>query len=176
MSIPVIPPSFKWDGVGAPVSLHVVLVEPEIPPNTGSIARLCAATGTWLHLVRPLGFELSDRHLKRAGLDYWPAVRLSVHESLDAVAQALPWDRTYLFSKKADAVYFDVDYPREPVLVFGRESAGLPEPFVLAHAEHALRIPSTGDVRSLNLAQAAALGVYEVVRQHGLCRDTRPAP
>lgn len=176
MAIPIVKPQFKWDGEGAPVSMHVVLVEPEIPPNTGSIARLCAATGTWLHLVKPLGFELNDKHLRRAGLDYWPAVRLSVHESLEELEAMLPWERTWLFSKKADHLHFDIEYPKEPVFVFGKESKGLPEEFIDRHQAASVRIPTTGEVRSLNLAQAAALGVYEVVRQHGLCRDTRPAP
>lgn len=151
--------------------LHVVLVYPEIPPNTGSIARLAAATNTWLHLVRPLGYELDDRHLKRAGLDYWPAVRLSVHESLEELTAILPWDRTWLFSKKASQIYTDVSFPRGSVLIFGQESIGLPQDFLDLHFERTVRIPTTSDVRSLNLAQCAALGVYELVRQHGLYRS-----
>lgn len=177
MTIPVSPPEFSthFDD-GTPVALHIVLVSPEIPPNTGSIARLAAATGTWLHLVKPFAFELSDKHLRRAGLDYWPAVRLSVHESIDALAALVPWDRAYLFSKKADAFHSDIAYPQAPILVFGCESKGLPESFLDAHLARCVRIPTTGDVRSLNLAQAAAIGAYEVIRQQGLCRDTRPAP
>ena len=176
MSIPTVPARFNQSEGDPTVSMHIVLVEPEIPPNTGSIARLCAATGTWLHLVRPFAFELSDKHLRRAGLDYWPSVQLSVHESLEVLCEMLPWARPSLFSKKASALHFDVAYPEAPVLVFGKESKGLPEPFIDAHLSRTVRIPTTGEVRSLNLAQAAAIGAYEVIRQHGLCRDTLPAP
>lgn len=173
MTIPLSPADFALDPAADADEpfLHVVLVYPEIPPNTGSIARLAAATNTWLHLVEPLGYELDDRHLKRAGLDYWPAVRLSVHESLSALTAMLPWERTWLFSKKATQVYTDATYPRGSVLVFGQESLGLPQDFLDTYYERTVRIPTTRDVRSLNLAQCAALGVYEVVRQHGLYRD-----
>lgn len=147
---------------------HIVLVEPEIPPNTGSIARLSAATGAWLHLVRPLGYELSDRHLKRAGLDYWPNVRLSVHDSAAAIDAILPWDRTWIFTKTAARRYTDVDFPPGTILVFGRESCGLPEDWVERRSDRALNIPQSDNVRSLNIAQAAAVASYEVIRQNAL--------
>lgn len=174
MAIPISPANFDRSNPSDPdaPALHVVLVQPEIPPNTGSIARLCAATNTWLHLVEPLGYELDDRHLKRAGLDYWPAVRLSVHPSLEALTELLPWDRTWIFSKKAEKVHTDVVFPRDAVLVFGRESAGLPEEWLSTYHERAVRIPTTANVRSLNLSQAAAITVYEFVRQHGLFRES----
>lgn len=172
MAIPRTPPEFRVPTAHDPDApkLHVVLVHPEIPPNTGSIARLCAATRTWLHLVEPLGYELDDRHLKRAGLDYWPNVRLSVHASLEDLEAMLPWDRTWLFSKRASHLYTDAQIPDGSVLVFGCESKGLPDKWVAKHEERALRIPTTGDVRSLNLAQAAAVAVYEHIRQKGQLR------
>lgn len=169
MAIPICEGSFAPSNAPDP-TLHVVLVNPEIPPNTGSVARLCAATNTWLHLVEPLGYELDDRHLKRAGLDYWPNVRLSVHESLEALTRILPWERTWIFSKKATKVHTEVAFPRDAVVVFGPESRGLPDDFLELHQERAVRIPTTDNVRSLNLSQAAAITVYEFVRQHQLFR------
>lgn len=166
MSIRTEPPQFDSTTEGAP--FHIVLIEPEIPPNTGSIARLGAATGAWLHLVKPLGYTLDDRHLKRAGLDYWPNVRLSVHESADAIEAILPWDRTWLFTKTAEHRYTDVQYPLGSVLVFGRESKGLPASWIERYQERTLSIPQTEHVRSLNIAQAAAVASYEVIRQNTL--------
>lgn len=166
MSIPTNPPDFELSSASPP--FHIVLIEPEIPPNTGSIARLAAATGAWLHLVKPLGYTLDDRHLKRAGLDYWPNVRLSVHESADEIEAILPWDRTWLFTKTAAHRYTDVQYPRGSVLVFGRESKGLPPAWIERHRERTLSIPQTEHVRSLNIAQAAAVASYEVIRQNNL--------
>lgn len=147
---------------------HIVLVEPEIPPNTGSIARLSAATGAWLHLVEPLGYELDDRHLKRAGLDYWPNVRLSVHKSAEAIEAVLPWERTWIFTKTAERRYTDSTFVPGTVLVFGRESCGLPDEWVQRRHDRALTIPQTSNVRSLNIAQAAAVASYEVIRQNTL--------
>jgi tRNA (cytidine/uridine-2'-O-)-methyltransferase len=167
MSIEIQAADFRVDTPGA-APLHVVLVEPEIPPNTGSIARLCAGTGAWLHLVEPLGFDLDHRKVKRAGLDYWPSVRLSVHRSWQALAQDLPWERTWLFSARATSRGFhEVRYERGSVLVFGRETKGLPSELVDRAPDRLLRIPTTGSIRSLNLAQAAAVGVFEVLRQVG---------
>ena len=111
------------------VPMHIVLVEPEIPPNTGNIARLCAATGAWLHLVEPLGFTLDDKKLKRAGLDYWPAVRLTVHASFSELASRLVRERCHFFSKRAKQLYTSVDYRPGCVLIFGKETTGLPEPY-----------------------------------------------
>jgi|SRR5690625_1740301 len=168
MSIPVEPPCFDLSEPTGEIStpFHIVLIEPEIPPNTGSIARLSAATGAWLHLVRPLGYELSDKHLKRAGLDYWPNVRLSVHDSADALEAMLPWERTWLFTKTAAHRYTDVEFPRGAVLIFGRESKGLPQDWIDRYQERTLSIPQTSNVRSLNIAQAAAVASYEVIRQN----------
>lgn len=168
MAIAIEPPRFLWREGGNDPFFHIVLVEPEIPPNTGSIARLSAATGAWLHLVEPLGYSLEDRYLKRAGLDYWPNVRLSVHPSLAVLEERLPWERTWLFSKKATHSYVDVAYEPGSVIVFGPESRGLPESWLQAHAERTVTIPQSDHVRSLNLAQAAAIGSYEIVRQHHL--------
>lgn len=167
MSIEIQAPDFRADTPGA-APLHVVLVEPEIPPNTGSIARLCAGTDAWLHLVEPLGFDLDHRKVKRAGLDYWPAVRLSVHQNWRALAEALPWERTWLFSARATSrAFHEVQYERGSVLVFGRETKGLPSELIERAPDRLLRIPTTDSIRSLNLAQAAAVGVFEVLRQVG---------
>lgn len=152
-------------GAVSDVNFHIVLVEPEIPQNTGSVARLAAATHAWLHIVRPIGFQLEDRYLKRAGLDYWPNVMFSVHESLAEMERLLPPDRTFVFTKQATRSYWDAEMPRGSVLVFGRESAGLPADFVDRWSRQAVSIPTTGSVRSLNLATAAGIGGYEVVRR-----------
>ena len=161
-----VPPDFSLEGLGD-LRMHVVLVHPEIPQNTGNIARLCAGTDAWLHLVEPLGYVLEDRYLRRAGLDYWPGVRLSVHESLDALEPMLPRDRTWLFTKHADALYREAPLTRGAVLVFGCETKGLPDAFSTRWAGQRLRLPTTSKVRSLNLANAVAIGAYESLRQQG---------
>jgi tRNA (cytidine/uridine-2'-O-)-methyltransferase len=148
--------------------LHVVLVQPEIPPNTGSIARLCAATQTRLHLVRPLGFSLDDRYLKRAGLDYWPYVDVHVHDDWAAfLATACP-SSLLCFSARASASYASAPLraAAAPFLVFGGETRGLPDGLRVAYAERMYRIPIfSPHVRSLNLATAVAVVVYEALRQ-----------
>ena len=146
---------------------HVVLVEPEIPQNTGNIARTCAATGCFLHLVRPLGFEISDRQLKRAGLDYWPLVSVQVHDSLEEVLALYPAANAYFFTTKAQKTYADVRYREGDLLVFGKETKGLPEELLVAHKEGCVRIPMREETRSLNLSNAAAVAVYEALRQNG---------
>ena len=148
--------------------MHVVLFQPEIPPNTGSVARLCAATLTPLHLIEPLGFKIDDRHLKRAGLDYWEYVDLHVHKSWDDfVAKTAP-KKLLFFSKRASKSYTSVDYSDEHFLVFGPETRGLPKEFLDAHADCALRIPMMGTgVRSLNLSNAVSIVLYEGLRQLG---------
>jgi tRNA (cytidine/uridine-2'-O-)-methyltransferase len=140
--------------------LHIVLVEPQIPPNTGNVARLCAATGCALHLVEPLGFSIEDRELKRAGLDYWDAVDLTVHPSLDAFLAA--WRRPlWLLTTRAGRSYAEVEFAFGDALVFGKETAGLPAALLDAHPERALRIPMRGRaVRSLNLSTAAGIVAY----------------
>ena len=147
--------------------IHIVLVEPEIPQNTGNIARTCAATGSRLHLVEPLGYSLSDRYLKRAGLDYWHLVNVRVHPSLDAVREALPGIPFYFFSVRGARAYDKIEYPAEVALVFGRESRGLPRELVAKNAERCLRIPMIPEARSLNLSNSVAIVCYEALRQRG---------
>lgn len=147
--------------------MHIVLVEPEIPGNTGNISRLCAATGITLHLVRPLGFSTDDKHLKRAGLDYWPLVTVKYHENFQEVMQAYPEGTFYFCSTKAPRPYSEITYHADDFLVFGRESRGLPESLLQAHWEHCVRIPMISEARSLNLSSAVAIVAYEALRQQG---------
>lgn len=158
------PPDPAW-GTDDDQALHVVLVSPEIPGNTGNIGRLCAGANIWLHLVRPLGFELDNRYLKRAGLDYWPHVRLCVHDAFEEIDTTFPRDRIFVFSKKASRVYADVDFPKGAVLVFGCETSGLGDALLSEWNDRALKIPITDRVRSLNLSNAVAVAVYEAMRQ-----------
>jgi len=149
--------------------LHVVLVEPEIPQNTGTTARLCAATATRLHLVGPLGFSLEDRYLRRAGLDYWPNVDLAVHIDWESFRLAHPQASLWLFSARASRSFTDARYRPGDFLVFGGETRGLPPALLAEERDRALRIPMRGAaVRSLNLANAAAIVAYEALRQLGL--------
>jgi tRNA (cytidine/uridine-2'-O-)-methyltransferase len=153
---------FPWPGR----PFNVVLVEPEIPPNTGNIARLCAATGTILHLVGPLGFHLDSRSLKRAGLDYWDAVQMVRHVNYEDFDCAVPAARRFFFSAKGTRLYSSVQYQPGDVLVFGSESKGLPDQILCGHADRVLAIPvRTDGVRSLNLATAVAIVLYEALRQ-----------
>ena len=146
--------------------LHVVLIEPEIPPNTGNIGRLCLATGAHLHLVKPLGFSLDDRALRRAGLDYWPEVKVTVWDSFAALQGTQEKDARYFFlTTKTHRAYWSAEFRDGDFLVFGRETKGLPEPLLAAHAAHALTIPMRDATRSLNLATAVGIVLYEAVRQ-----------
>lgn len=146
--------------------LHVALWEPEIPPNTGNIARLCAATGTRLHLVGRLGFRLDDRRLRRAGLDYWPSVDVCRHTSLEELEGSLQGSRLFCFSARAQTPYTHVAYQDGDCLLFGGETFGLPDAVRERYAEHALVIPHlTPHVRSLNLATAVGIVLYEALRQ-----------
>jgi tRNA (cytidine/uridine-2'-O-)-methyltransferase len=150
--------------------LHVVLVEPEIPPNTGSIARLCAATEVKLHLIRPLGFSLDDRYLKRAGLDYWPHVDLAVHDDWTSFVAAAPASSRLCFSARAEPSYLSAPYRSPGImhLVFGGETRGLPAPILAEHAGSTYRIPIfSPNVRSLNLSNAVSVVLYEALRQRG---------
>ena len=148
--------------------MQVVLLEPEIPPNTGSVARLCAATLTPLHLIEPLGFKIDDRHLKRAGLDYWEFVDLSVHSSWDDFLKKMNPARLLYFSKKVERSYTSVRYDDGDYLVFGPETRGLPQALLEANAERSFRIPMMGQgVRSLNLSNAVSIVLYEGLRQLG---------
>ena len=148
--------------------MNVVLFQPEIPPNTGSIARLCAATDTTLHLVEPLGFKIDDKHLKRAGLDYWKYVQLELHESWAAFLREYGPKRLLFFSKKARRSYTRASYQEADFLVFGPETRGLPQDLLDANQDRAYCIPMTGQaVRSLNLASAVSIVLYEALRQLG---------
>ncbi len=146
--------------------IHVVLHEPEIPQNTGNIARTCAATGSSLHLIKPLGFSLDDKYMKRAGLDYWDLLDVHVYENLEEFYDKNPGARIYYFSKKARHVYTDVDYPNEVYLMFGKETKGIPVDVLKAHEQDTVRMPMREGLRSLNLSNAVAIGVYEALRQH----------
>ena len=147
--------------------LNVVLYQPEIPQNTGNISRTCAATGSRLHLIKPLGFDISDRAVKRAGLDYWHLLDLRVYESWeDFLAQNQP-EALRLFSTKAPRCYTEADYPDECWLVFGPETRGLPESLLEAHREDCVKLPMISEARSLNLSNSVAVGVFEALRQLG---------
>jgi tRNA (cytidine/uridine-2'-O-)-methyltransferase len=145
--------------------LHVVLVEPEIAANTGAIGRTCVAVGAMLWLVRPLGFHLGDRHRRRAGLDYWDQLAWRAVDSFDEVAAALGADRLWLFSTRGSRPYTSASYRVGDALVFGSESRGLPAARLEAHADRVVRIPIRPEARSLNLANAAAVAMFEAVRQ-----------
>ena len=145
--------------------MHIVLIEPEIPGNTGNIARLCAGTGIELHLVKPLGFSTDDRHLKRAGLDYWHLVKVHYHENFQDVWRLYQGHAFHFCSTKAPRSYTEVSYQMEDLLVFGKETAGIPEEILAAHWESCVRIPMIAEARSLNLSNAVAVVAYEAMRQ-----------
>ncbi|CQR74233.1 tRNA (cytidine(34)-2'-O)-methyltransferase [Sporomusa ovata DSM 2662] len=145
--------------------MHIVLVEPEIPGNTGNIARLCAATGCELHLVKPLGFSIEDRYLKRAGLDYWHLVKVHVHENFAEVVKLYQEHNFYFNTTKASKRHSDIAYQSDDLLVFGKETAGLPQELLNANPDNCIRIPMIEDARSLNLSNAVAIAVYEALRQ-----------
>ncbi|AYO29941.1 tRNA (uridine(34)/cytosine(34)/5-carboxymethylaminomethyluridine(34)-2'-O)-methyltransferase TrmL [Biomaibacter acetigenes] len=146
---------------------NIVLVEPEIPQNTGNIARTCAATGAVLHLVGPLGFSLEDKYLKRAGLDYWPLVSVKYYENYREFEDKNPDAIMYFLTTKAKKCYTDVSYESGCYLVFGRETTGLPLELLKAHHNSCVRIPMVDDARSLNLSNSVAIVVYEALRQNG---------
>ena len=146
---------------------HVLLVEPEIPQNAGNIARTRAATGCVLHLVKPLGFEISDKYLKRAGLDYWSAVEVRVHENYEEAERCLRGADFHYFTTKAKKRYTDAVYREGDVLVFGKETKGLDEELLALNPGRCVRIPMIGETRSLNLSNAVAVAVYEGLRQRG---------
>ncbi len=148
---------------------NIVLVEPEIPQNTGNIARTCAATGCALHLIKPLGFRLDDRYLKRAGLDYWHMLEVYVYENIDELFEKYPDGRFFYFTTKARKRHTDAAYSRGDFLVFGKETRGLDEELLTAHPEGCVRIPMINEARSLNLANSAAIAVYEALRQNDFC-------
>jgi tRNA (cytidine/uridine-2'-O-)-methyltransferase len=164
--IEISPPAGHW-GTEADSELHVVLVEPEIPGNTGNIARLCAGTGAILHLVKPLGFNLEDRYLRRAGLDYWPNMTLCVHECWDDVAKIFPRERMLVLTTKTDRLVADIDFPAGAVLVFGKETRGLDPAIREGLEDRCVKLPMRPGNRSLNLSNTCAVLVYEARRRSG---------
>ena len=149
--------------------MNIVLVEPEIPGNTGTIARTCAATNCRLHLVRPLGFSVDDKYLKRAGLDYWPLVDITYYDGIEEVLEKNPDGRFHFLTTKARKSYHQVDFGPDDFLVFGKETKGLPETLLNAHQEECLRIPMVDipQARSLNLSNSVCIVLYEALRQNG---------
>ena len=157
--------------------INIVLVEPEIPQNTGNIARTCAATGASLHLVKPMGFTVDDKKLKRAGLDYWHELDITYYESLDEFLNLHRGENMYFFSTKAPRAYTEIKYPQKSFLVFGKETKGLPEQLLQDNPDTCVRIPMRDKLRSLNLSNSAAIAVYELLRQRdfeGLREDGVP--
>ncbi len=146
---------------------NIVLVEPEIPQNTGNIARSCAATGSRLHLVRPLGFSVDDRYLKRAGLDYWGDVDIKYYDSFAELKEKYPDKKFFFATTKAPKSYTDISYPEDCFLVFGKETAGLPEELLRQNKEGCIRIPMRETIRSLNLSNSVAVILFEALRQQG---------
>lgn len=147
---------------------NIVLVEPEIPQNAGNIARTCAVTGCKLHLVRPLGFEVSDKYLKRAGLDYWKYLDITYYDSIEEVMDKYYNGKNFwFFSTKAKHIHSDVQYKEGDFLVFGKETKGLPEDLLKNNYEQCVRLPMMGELRSLNLSNSVCVGVYEGLRQLG---------
>ena len=148
-------------------SINIVLVNPEIPQNTGNISRTCAVTGAALHIIRPTGFEISDRTLKRAGLDYWDKLDVTYYDSYEEFENKCSAYPKFFFSSHAERSYTDVEYPECVFLIFGRESVGLPKELVEENRDSALRIPMLPTLRCLNLSNSVAIAVYEVLRQSG---------
>lgn len=152
--------------------LNIVMVEPEIPPNTGNVARLCAAVGASLHLVKPLGFSIDDKHLKRAGLDYWDLLNVYVYENFEDFEHKNTQGERFLATTKARQFYSDVVYPERSYLLFGKETKGLSPEILKRYPDNQIRLPMRADARSLNLSNAVAVVTYEVMRQwkySGLC-------
>ncbi len=145
--------------------LNIVLVEPEIPQNTGNIARTCAATGARLHLVEPMGFKVDVKKLKRSGLDYWYLLDITYYKNLDDFFERNKDGKFFYFSTKARHTYAEIEYPDKAYLVFGKETAGLPEELLMKNKDTTVRIPMISDARSLNLSNSVAIGVYEALRQ-----------
>lgn len=147
--------------------MHIVLVEPEIPQNTGNIARTCAATGSPLHLVGPMGFSIEEKWVKRAGLDYWHLVEVQQHASMEELWSAYPQGTFWYLSTKGQHCYSDASFGNDDFLVFGKETRGLPQDLLAAKQQHTIRIPMRQEARSLNLANTVALVLYEALRQQG---------
>lgn len=146
--------------------INIVLVEPEIPQNTGNIARTCACTGSKLHIVKPMGFEINDKHLKRAGLDYWDDLGIEYYENLDDFLEKHREDKMYFLTTKAKKSYSQIDFEDNCYLIFGKETKGLPESLILENMDNCLRIPMKDKLRSLNLSNSVAIVIYEALRQN----------
>jgi len=146
--------------------INIVLFEPEIPANTGNIGRTCAATGCRLHLIEPLGFQLSEKAIKRAGMDYWADLDVTTYINYKDFLEKNPGARIYMATTKAPNIYTGVSYEEDCYIMFGKESAGIPEEILVEHREDSIRIPMIGDIRSLNLGNSVAIVLYEALRQH----------
>ena len=149
------------------MAFHIVLLEPEIPANTGNIGRTCVATGAHLHLIEPLGFRLNEKELKRAGMDYWHQLHVTTYTDYADFLRKNPGASPYMATTKAEKIYTEAKFEPDCYLMFGKESAGIPEEILLENQERAIRIPMLGDTRSLNLSNAAAIVLYEALRQNG---------
>ncbi len=152
--------------------MNIVLLEPEMPANTGNIGRTCVATGTKLHLIEPLGFKLNDKLIKRAGLDYWDKLDVTVYSDYQDFLNRNPGAKIYMATTKGLHVYSDVEYETDCFLMFGKESAGIPEEILLENQDQCIRIPMWGDIRSLNLSNSVSIVLYEALRQNGFERMT----
>ena len=146
--------------------MHIVLHEPEIPQNTGNIARTCAATGATLHLIEPLGFKLDEKQIKRAGLDYWHLVDVRTYKDYETFLKENNYPKVYMATTKSKQTYVDVNYEADAYIMFGKESKGIPEEILLESKETCIRIPMSGEARSLNLSNSVAVVLYEALRQH----------
>ena len=147
--------------------INIVLLEPEIPANTGNIGRTCVASGTRLHLIEPLGFKLNEKALKRAGMDYWKDLDVTTYIDFNDFLEKNPGAKIYMATTKAEKTYADVEYEDGCYIMFGKESAGIPEEILVENKENCVRIPMIGDIRSLNLGNSVAIILYEALRQHG---------
>ena len=145
--------------------MNIVLHEPEIPANTGNIGRTCVATGTSLHLIKPLGFDISDKAVRRAGMDYWKELDLHVYEDFEEFVEKNPGARIYMATNKARKAYTEVEYEGNDFIMFGKESAGIPEEILVKYEETSVRIPMIGEIRSLNLSNSVSIILYEALRQ-----------
>lgn len=153
--------------------MNIVLLEPEIPANTGNIGRTCVATGSRLHLIKPLGFSLDEKELKRAGLDYWKNLDVTVYENFQDFLDKNPGAVPYMATTKAKKTYTEVSYPDNAYIMFGKESAGIPEEILVDYEETSVRIPMNEDIRSLNLSNSVAIMLYEALRQHDFAQMQR---
>lgn len=152
--------------------MNIVLYEPEMPANTGNIGRTCVATGTRLHLIEPLGFKLNEKAIKRAGLDYWDQLDITVYSDYHEFLEQNPGAKIYMATTKAPNVYTDVSYEPDCYLMFGKESAGIPEEILAEHQDTCVRIPMWGEIRSLNLSNSVSIVLYEALRQNGFEKMT----